>query len=319
MYTIYKTSRGNLSNPKTPVSNCWIDFSSPTKADLIKLKSITHIPDKDIDDLITSVKDREEAPKVEQVDKYQFILIQTPLSLREDETTTFAVTPLAILYNNEHVITISQGKNDLIDYLKQKLKNYNQNKIIDTSKGQRIILKLFLFSSKIYLRNLKSIYSQILSAQSKMQTSPKDRDIIQLLDVGKSLAYFNRSLIANYLVVEKLAKRKYFNSNEIDLELIEDVLDENKQAADTVKIYDRIVNNTVNTFANLISNHVNQTVKFLTAVTIILTIPALVANVYGMNVALPFQNEPNAFAIIATISLTLSLIGIAWFYARKLF
>ncbi|MFC1748497.1 magnesium transporter CorA family protein [Pseudomonadota bacterium] len=319
MYTIYKTSPTKLLNPKTPEKDSWIDFSSPSKKEISELQNITGLDDNDIEDLITSVKDREEAPKIEQTDNYQVILIQTPIDIKQDGISTFSVTPLAILYNNHHLITISFGKNDLIDYIKYKLRNYQTNHIIDTGNIQRIILKLLLFSSKIYIRYLKVIYLHIASAQTMMQKSPQDKEILKLLEVSKSLTYFNRSLTANHLVIEKLSKRKKFNSAEVDLELIEDALDENRQAMDTVKIYDRIVINTTNTFSNLISNNVNKTVKFLTAITLILTIPALVANVYGMNVPLPLQENANAFGYIIAIAGTLSLIGIIWFYGKKLF
>jgi magnesium transporter len=319
MYTIFKTYRGTLKNPKSPIKNCWIDFSSPSNEEIRLLAEITNFDEEDIEDLIISIKDREEAPKVEKIDDYQFILIQTPIDIKQDGESIFSVTPLAILYNSDHVITISFGKNDVIDYLKTKLKNYKNNRIIDTNQIQRIILKLMLFSSKIYLRYLKVIYLHIASAQTMMEKKANDEDILKLLEVSKSLTYFNRSVTANHLLIEKLAKRKLFNSTEDDLELIEDALDENKQAMDTVKIYDRIVTNTTNTFSNLISNNVNKTVKFLTAITIILTIPALVANVYGMNIALPFQESTHAFNIFLGISGFFTLVGIIWFYRKKLF
>ena len=137
--------------------------------------------------------------------------------------------------------------------------------------------------------------------------------------MGKSLAYFNRSLRSNNYVIQKLAKRKLFKASEEDEELIEDVLDETKQAIETTKIYDRIVIDTANTFSTIISNEVNRAVKTLTSITIILMIPTLVASIYGMNIPLPYQNSEHAFLIVTGILIISSFLGILYFYRSKLF
>jgi len=143
--------------------------------------------------------------------------------------------------------------------------------------------------------------------------------LINLIDISKSLAYFNRSLRSNHIVANKLGKRKIFKETEEDEELFDDVVDEIKQALETVKIYDRIAVDTANNMATIISNRLNQTVKTLTSVTIILMLPTLAASIYGMNISLPFQNHDNAFLIVTGFTILLSLIGIMLFYRKKLF
>ncbi|MBU0667991.1 magnesium transporter CorA family protein [Patescibacteria group bacterium] len=315
MYKIYNTVRGKLANPKKPQPGCWIDIQAPTEEDLRELKPFFEIPE----EVLISVKDTDEVPKVEEEEDFQFILIQTPLNQPNSSLGEYAVVPLGILYNRDYVITISDGKNDVMNYLRLKLKNFDNNKIINTAQKQRLIMKLMLFSSKIYLRYLKVINSGITIAQNHLEKSAQNEQITRLMDIGKSLAYFNRSLRSNNYVVEKLAKRKLFNSTEEDEELIEDVLDETKQAIETTKIYDRIVIDTTNTFSTIISNEVNRTVKTLTSITIILMIPTLVASIYGMNLSLPYQDSPHAFLIVMGILIISSILGILYFYRSKLF
>jgi len=134
MYKIYKTVRGRLTNPAKPSANCWIDITTPTQDDIEKLAPYFEIPE----EVLISVRDVDEVPKLEEVDDFQFILIQTPLSKLESDEGEFNVSPLGILYNKNLVITISDGKNDVINYLKTKLKNFKSNKIIDTNQRQRI-------------------------------------------------------------------------------------------------------------------------------------------------------------------------------------
>lgn len=315
MYKIYKTVRGKMTNPKKPTPGCWIDMSAPTEEDLKELSPYFEIPE----EVLISVRDMDEVPKIEEEDNFQFILIQTPLNKTASSIGEYAVVPLGILYNRDYVITIADGKNDIMNYLRLKLKNYSKNKIINTSKKQQLIMKLILFSSKIYLRYLKVINASINSAQKDLEDTAQNEKITQLLDIGKSLAYFNRSLRSNRFVIEKLAKRRLFKSTEEDEELAEDALDETIQAIETVKIYERIVIDTANTFATIISNQVNRTVKTLTSITIILMIPTLVASIYGMNIALPYQDSPHAFFIVLGMLTVSSILGILFFYRSKLF
>jgi len=314
MFKIYKTVRGKLTELDKPVEDCWIDLNSPTEAELNELKPFFEVPE----EVMVSVRDVDEVPKLEEVDNFQFIVVQTAYDLKEGNLG-YSVKPLGILYNKDYVITISDGPSDVINYLKTKLKNFANNKIINTSKKQQLILKLILFTSKTYLRYLKAINHNIHVTQDEMGKSFNNQDIINLMDIRKSLTYFNRSLHSNNLVIEKVSKRKMFNSTEEDEELTQDVLDENKQALETSRIYENIVTNTANTFATIISNNVNQAVKFLTSMTIVIMLPTLFASIYGMNVPLPYQDSPYAFEIIMGASILLTLSGILWFYWKKFF
>ncbi len=315
MYKIYKTSRGKLWNPKNPEPGCWIDISAPTEEELKKLSPYFDIPE----EVLISVRDLDEVPKVEEEENFQFILIQTPLNKAQSGEGEYSTVPLGILYNRDYIITLTDGKNDVMNYLRLKLKNFANNKIINTSQKQQLIMKLILFASKIYIRYLKVINSSILSAQDQLEKRAQNENITQLMDIGKSLAYFNRSLRSNHFVVEKLSKRKIFKATEEDEELVEDSFDETNQAIETVKIYTRIVIDTANTFSTIISNEVNRTVKTLTSITIILMIPTLVASIYGMNIPLPYQDSPHAFVIVIGMLAISSIMGILFFYRSKLF
>jgi len=315
MYKIYKTSRGKLFHTKKPEHGCWIDINSPTEEDLQELSKYFEIPE----EVLISVKDLDEVPKIETEEGFQFILIQTPLNKAQSGEGEYTTVPLGILYNRNYIITITNGKNDVMNYLKQKLKNFSNNKIINTNLKHQLIMKIILFSSKIYIRYLKVINSNIIKTQDQLEKKAQNDNIVQMMDTGKSLAYFNGALRLNSYVIEKLAKRKHFRTTEEDEELVEDVLDETKQAVETTKIYTRIVIDTANTFSTIISNEVNRTVKTLTSITIILMIPTLVASIYGMNIPLPYQQSPQAFIIVMGMLIISSVVGILFFYRSKLF
>ena len=85
------------------------------------------------------------------------------------------------------------------------------------------------------------------------------------------------------------------------------------------KIYSNILSGMMDAFASVISNNLNIVMKLLTSITLILMLPTLVASIYGMNVALPFQRSPYAFLITMAISLALSLVGVIIFWKKKFF
>jgi len=72
-------------------------------------------------------------------------------------------------------------------------------------------------------------------------------------------------------------------------------------------------------YASVISNNLNMVMKFLTAVTIVLMLPNLVASIYGMNIPLPLQHSPYAFAILMGFSFVLSVLVVVLFVKKRLF
>lgn len=94
---------------------------------------------------------------------------------------------------------------------------------------------------------------------------------------------------------------------------------EYQQALETATIHANILNGTLDTFASLINNNLNNVMKYLTAATIMLAVPTLIASLYGMNIGLPFQSSPHAFALVMGISgcLTLSIGALFFLLSRK--
>jgi magnesium transporter len=144
----------------------------------------------------------------------------------------------------------------------------------------------------------------------------KNKELIQLLDLEKSLVYFSTSLRGNEIVLEKMLKLDAIKKYPEDEDLLEDVIIENKQAIEMANIYSNILSGMMDAFASVISNNLNIVMKFLTSVTIVLTIPTMIASFFGMNVPVPLSMQPYAFIIIIAISLGLSTI-LALFMAKK--
>jgi magnesium transporter len=158
-----------------------------------------------------------------------------------------------------------------------------------------------------------------LNIERELHKSMKNKELIQLLDLEKSLVYFSTSLRSNEIVLEKMLKLDAIKKYPEDEDLLEDVIIENKQAIEMANIYSNILSGMMDAFASIISNNLNIVMKFLTSVTIVLTIPTMIASFFGMNVPVPLSMQPYAFIIIIAISLGLSTILALFMVKKKMF
>ena len=161
-------------------------------------------------------------------------------------------------------------------------------------------------TSSSYLNSLKLINKETEIAEETLKISMKNEEILKLLDLEKSLVYITTSLRANEAVMERTVKIKNIKLYEDDEDILEDAIIENKQAIEMSKIYIDVLNS----YSSLISNNLNETMKLLTSITIIISIPTLIASLWGMNVEVPFEITEYGFWILCIISVVVTIIGI---------
>jgi len=305
MIEILKEVRGSLKTLSKPTKGCWINVEDPTDRELEKLQSLVKIPD----EVLISLRDEDEVPTIEKFPGLLFVLIRTPKKEPDPKELTYRTSPLGIIITKNYFVTISFTKSLAITKLKAQTLEF---------KGIQPLLHITLFSAKSYLKHLKEINKEMYATQENLEKSTKNEEIMQLLELEKSLVFFSTAISSNRLVVERLAKYKDV-AKRGNQDLIEDVLEEYKQAANMTKVYSIVLANMMEAFGTIVSNNLNTVIKTLTSITIILMIPTLITSAYGMNLDLPFQNHPQAFWIITCISALLSVIGIAFFWRKELF
>lgn len=315
MYTMYSIRDGELKTLTdiTDTEGIWVNIQSPTDEELEELGEFIDIPK----EVITDVRDLNEVPKLDRIDDYLYILVQTPIAKPQPDRDhpidlEYTTAPLAMLLGSRMLITVSEGSNNTMKYLMDKLENIGSNRIIDTDNLPQIVVKIFLFTSKMYLRYLKEIYNRLQISLEQRDTHTFDKDIVDLLKVEQSLVYFDTSLRSDQIVVEKMTRRKVFTESDDDKELMDDAVDELRQAVELSQVYGHIVEDIRNALSSLISNNLTRTVNWLTKVTVILMLPTLVGTLYGMNVSLPYQDSPHAFRFVALVSITVTLLGFLW-------
>ena len=148
----------------------------------------------------------------------------------------------------------------------------------------------------------------------------RNRELIQLLDLENSLVYIATSLRSNEIVMEKCLNGRIIKLYDEDEDILDDAIVENKQAIEMSKIYSDILSGTMDAYASIISNNLNVVMKFLAAITIVLSLPTMLASFWGMNfVNMPFSNNPYGFWFLTIISIIIAGISAIWLKRRDMF
>jgi len=310
MIQIFKTLHGLLVEQKSFSKGSWINVESPTEEDLKKLSKLTGKLD-EFEGFITSLKDSEEQARVETENGTLFIVLRVPYTTKKGDETIHTTRPLGIIRLKDHLLTISFFETGVLDRLTSQK--------IATAKKVHTILNIFLLTARKYLYQLRQINRKTFIIQEELEDSTRNEDLLKLLTLEKSLVYFNTSLRTNNYVINRLNLMRVFTKFEEDKELLEDVLIEFKQALEMTDTYANIIDTMRAGFESVIGNNLNRVMKTLTSITLILMLPTLVASIYGMNVNLPFQSSPHAFAITIGFSVLVSLIGTIIFWRKELF
>ena len=125
------------------------------------------------------------------------------------------------------------------------------------------------------------------------------------------MVYFATSLRSNSVVLDRLTRYKRLEQYPEDKELLGDVIIENQQAIEMTNIYRDIINGTRELMSSVIDNRLNNVMKILTSITIVMAIPTVISGLYGMNVntqGMPFANNEFGFTIVCIVTLVVSIL-----------
>jgi magnesium transporter len=293
-----------------PSNGTWVNVLPPLKQEeFSELSSVMNIP---LDFLKDSL-DIDERSRYEAEDDVKLIVIKTPTENNSfNESDAFYITiPICIILTNGQIVTVNSFENEAI----KKFLNSFQNRHPD--KRNMMVLKIFEKVINNYQDHLKEINQRRNALEQKLYAANRNEELFQLMRIQKSLVYFVTALRSNELLLMKLARTNFLQLSEDEKDFLEDLVIETSQALETANTYTNILVSTLDAFASIISNNQNEVLKRLTTITLFLSIPVLIASIYGMNVPLPFQHSPFAFWIPIAISLLILAYVAVKFFSRK--
>lgn len=315
MISIYKsadlTTPSKLQMLENIEPGCWINIVAPTEQELVLIQKKTNVPM----DFLKAALDDEETSRLEIEDDNILIIVDIPFTEMEDNSLTYDTYPLAIIHTNKQLITVClKNSKILTDFINDKIKSFY------TFKKSRFTLQILNRISTYYLLYLRQIDKKSLMIEKRLHKSMKNRELIQLHSLEKSLVYFSTSLKANEITLEKMLKLELMQKYEEDKDVLEDVIIENKQAIEMTEIYSNILASTMDFFASVISNNLNIVMKVLASVTILMAIPTIIGGIFGMNIQLPISpDNPNGFSIVMIFTIVICIVVAFILYKKDMF
>ncbi|HOH46875.1 MAG TPA: magnesium transporter CorA family protein [Candidatus Cloacimonadota bacterium] len=288
----------------------WIHLQNPSAEEISDIVQHFELEP----DFITDLEDTDENARMEYEDGALLIIIRVPIYYKHKTATVpFSTSPLGIIATTDKLLTVSFYESEILtQYLECKHRPFNITQ-------QSFILHLALRNATYYLKFLKEINRRTSRIENELHQSMRNKELIRLLRLEKSLVFFNTSLKSNEIILERMQRSRWLQNDPEAEDLIEDVIIENKQAIEMANIYSSILSGMMDAFASIISNNLNVVMKFLTSITIVISLPTLIASIYGMNVHLPFQENPYAFAIVMGVAALISLTMVFIFIRKRYF
>ena len=309
MITYLKADRGGLINLSQPEAGCWINVVAPTADEIADLR-VMGIPA----DYLSYPLDPDERARSERENGDLLIILRIPHYEGEGADVPYITIPLGIIMTPDYLVTLVRVENELVEELAS-----GRVRGLETAKRVRFVLRVLLQSSSRYLSHLRQMTRVIDVLEDSLQESTRNREVLELLKYQKSLTYFTTALRSNELMMERLQRSQWFTAYPEDEDLLEDVITENRQAIEMTNITSNILSSMMDAFASIISNNLNRVMKLLASITIVVSLPTMVASFYGMNVDLPLSGYPWAFVAIIGIALLMSLLSVFVFWKRDWF
>jgi magnesium transporter len=292
-----------------PEKGIWVNLVPPFKEEeFMELSETLEIPVEFLRDSL----DIDERPRYELEDNVRFIVIKTPTENNSfNDSDAFYITiPICIILTHNQIVTVNSFDNGAI---KKFLHTFEKR---HPDKRSMMVLKVFEKVVQTFLEYLKEINHRRNLYEQKLYDSNLNQELLNLMRIQKSLVYFVTALRSNELLMIKMERTNFLGLTEEEREFLNDLIVDTSQALEMANVYTNILSSTMDAFASIISNNLNNVMKRLTSITIILSLPILVTSIYGMNVEIPYSHTQHAFYIPVILSVLVSVI-IAWYFMKK--
>ena len=312
MINIYRTDNRIISEIDQFDTGAWVKLTAPSLEECAEISDRFHM---DIADVRAALDD-EESSRINLEDEYTLILVDIPSAEMRNNRHSYTTIPLGILIAEDVVITVCAEETAVLrSFVEQRVRDFS------TKKQMRFTYQILYNACMVYQSLLRSIDRKRTEIEERIDQNTEDVDLIDLHELESNLVYFATSLRANGVVLDRLTRYGRLRQYSEDQELLEDVIIENRQAIEMTQIYRDIINGTRELMSTVINNRLNNVMKYLAAITVVMSIPTIISGLWGMNVGgkwMPFSSTPHGFAIICVITLLLCIVVMLWLRKKKM-
>ena len=307
---IYEMKDGKPYKTDAIKDDVWINLVNPTQEEIDYVHTTL-----DIDrEAITAALDDEEGSRAEVTSKYTLILVDAPTREWRNGREEFTTYPISITVTDSAIITVClQELFALTNIITGKNKTVN---MVNVANRPRFVLQILFRIAINYQADLKYIEVKRMAIEESIRKATRRDDLFELHELESNLVYFKTSLSVNASIIDRISKQSRFISSMEDRDLMDDVIIETNQALEMTTTYSQIIKGTRQLVEADLNNSMANVMKFLTAITLIISIPTMIASFYGMNVPLPGMDLP-AMPYVLLIAMFVSCIVSIWHLRRS--
>lgn len=310
MVKYYRTDDRQIHEVEQIDSGVWIQMTNPSVAEG---QMVAETLNADIEDILAAL-DEEESSRIELQDGYTLILVDIPSTEIRHDKESYTTIPLGIILTGDVITTICTEDTPVLQaFLNNRVKEFS------TKKKLRFVYQILYRISVLYQSDLRIIDKMRTEIEERVGEDTEEEDLIALHELESTLVYFATSLRANGVVLDRLTRYKRLEQYPEDKELLGDVIVENKQAIEMTTIYRDIINGTRELMSSVIDNRLNNVMKYLTSITLVMAVPTVISGLYGMNVGgIPLGSSAYGFAVVSIVTLIVCIISMIILRQKKM-
>lgn len=293
-----------LEAGRDPTGARWLHAVAPTDDERARLRRDLRLPEA----FLAHALDPDELPRLDHdAGDSRLVMLRAPWVQPGVDEPCRAVS-IAVLLAGEAIVTVTvaEGVLERLDALHT----------LDPTSPTRFVLQLLERVAGRFLADVREVERRVDALEDRLETSLRNREVRGLLQCQKALVHFEAALTANRFMLERLERDERFHKAAGDAALLEDVMVEFRQAGAMVATSSSVLSRMMDAFGSMISNNLNAAMRVLTALTVLVSVPMVVTSFYGMNLPLPLQRHPLAFALVLALSAALS-VALAGFFRRR--
>ncbi len=313
MYEVFAMEDGRVVKIDEIQENVWINMVRPSEEEIVEVCTKLNV----CRECITAALDDEEGSRIEIQDDYSLILIDAPATEIRNQRDEYATFPLSITVTSNAVVTVCLKNIFAINsLLTSKLK---QIKTINVEKRNRFASQILFRVAIQYQHYLKLIEKKRMAIEASIRNRTQRNDLFELHELESNLVYFKTSLSANISVVERISRQFKFVTEPEDRDLMDDVVIETDQALEMTTTYSEIVKGTRQLVQADINNSLTGVMKFLTSITLVISIPTMISGIYGMNfINIPLGENPWGFYVNILFMAVVIFVAVRYLRKREL-
>ena len=312
MLRMFSTVNGRTEQIERPEPGAWLCLTEPTD---VELTTVATECDIDLADLRAPLDD-EERSRVDVENDYTMVIVDIPTVEERGGRDWYETIPLSIIVTEDAIVTVCMKDTPLLHpFMEGTIRGFN------TFMKSRFILQILYRNATMYLRYLRIIDHESDKLEFRLRNAMRNEEILQLMELSKTLVYFATSLKSNEIVLEKMTSLDRIRQYPDDADLLDDVITENKQAIEMANVYSGVLAGMTDAFGSIVSNNVNNVMRVFTIISIVISVPTLIFSMYGMNfqtgmLGMPLTDKPWGFCVVVGVSMLVTGI-VAWILTRS--